>query len=87
MYKGVYEIVIKYDSCMFDVCGVFVCIIGGYIRVWNVMDGELVMSLVMSEGMKGVFVVFKLGESVDEEGVRIWIGINNGELLEVDVLL
>ncbi|KAK0739737.1 Endonuclease/exonuclease/phosphatase [Apiosordaria backusii] len=84
--KGVHEIATKYDSRMFDVCGAFVCTTGSYTRAWNVMDGELVMSLAMSEGMKGASVAFKPGESVDEEGARIWIGTNNGELLEADVL-
>ncbi|KAK4657307.1 hypothetical protein QC762_211840 [Podospora pseudocomata] len=86
LHKGAREIATKYDSRMFDVCGAFVCTTGGYTRAWNVMDGELVMSLAMSEGMKGASVAFKPGESVDEEGARIWIGTNNGELLEADVL-
>ncbi|KAK3997558.1 putative synaptojanin [Cladorrhinum sp. PSN332] len=83
--KGVHEIHTKYDSRVFDVCGMLVCTTGSYTRAWSVMDGELVMSLGMSEGMKGSSVIFKPGESVDDESRRIWIGTNNGELLEADV--
>ncbi|KAK4185015.1 putative synaptojanin [Podospora australis] len=83
--KGLHEIHTKYDSRIFDVCGTYVCTTGSYTRAWSVMDGELVMSLAMSEGMKGSSVIFKPGESVDDEGKRIWIGTNNGELLEADV--
>lgn len=83
--KGVHEIHTKYDSRVFDVCGMLACTTGSYTRAWSVMDGEMVMSLGMSEGMKGSSVIFKPGESVDDESRRIWIGTNNGELLEADV--
>jgi hypothetical protein len=70
---------------VFDVCGEFVCATGAYTRAWSVQDGELVMSLAMGEGLKGTAVIFKPGENVDEEGKRIWVGNNHGELLEADV--
>ncbi|KAL1841353.1 hypothetical protein VTJ49DRAFT_7133 [Mycothermus thermophilus] len=84
--KGVHEIATNYDSRMFDVCGSVVCTTGTYTRAWNVVDGELMMSLAMGEGLKGTAVIFRPGENVDEEGKRVWIGNNNGELLEADVL-
>ncbi|KAL2177886.1 Endonuclease/exonuclease/phosphatase [Thermothelomyces heterothallicus CBS 202.75] len=83
--KGVHEIATNYDSRVFDVCGPVVCTTGTYTRAWNVQDGELLMSLAMGEGMKGTAVIFKPGENVDEEGKRIWVGNNHGELLEADV--
>jgi hypothetical protein len=83
--KGVHEIATNYDSRVFDVCGEFVCATGAYTRAWSVQDGELVMSLAMGEGLKGTAVIFKPGENVDEEGKRIWVGNNHGELLEADV--
>ena len=39
----------------------------------------------MGEGIKGSAVAFKPGSNVDEEGARIWIGTNAGELMEADV--
>lgn len=83
--KGVHEIATNYDGRAFDVCGPVVCTTGTYTRAWNVQDGELLMSLAMGEGMKGTAVIFKPGENVDEEGKRIWVGNNHGELLEADV--
>ncbi|AEO56829.1 hypothetical protein MYCTH_2302198 [Thermothelomyces thermophilus ATCC 42464] len=83
--KGVHEIATNYDSRVFDVCGPVVCTTGTYTRAWSVQDGELLMSLAMGEGMKGTAVIFKPGENVDEEGKRIWVGNNHGELLEADV--
>ena len=83
--KGVHEIATNYDSRVFDVCGLLVCTTGSYTRAWNVQDGELLMSLAMGEGMKGTAVIFRPGANVDEEGERVWIGNNHGELLEADV--
>jgi hypothetical protein len=84
--KGVHEIATNYDSRVFDVCGSVVCTTGNYTRAWNVLDGELLMSLAMGEGLKGTAIVFKPGENVDEEGKRVWIGNNNGDLLEADIM-
>ena len=43
------------------------------------------MSLAMGEGIKGSSVVFKPGANVSEEGERVWIGNNSGELMEADI--
>lgn len=83
--RGVHEIATSYDSRVFDVCGAVVCTTGSYTRAWSVQDGELLMSLAMGEGLKGTAVLFKPGANVDEEGQRVWIGNNYGEILEADV--
>jgi len=83
--KGVHEIGTKYDSRVFDVCGELICTTGAYTRAWSVLDGELLMSLAMGEGIKGSSVVFKPGANVSEEGERVWIGNNSGELMEADI--
>ncbi|KAM7184192.1 Endonuclease/exonuclease/phosphatase [Rhypophila sp. PSN 637] len=83
--KGVHEIATKYDSRVFDVCGELVCTTGTYTRVWSVLDGELLLSLAMGEGVKGSAVVFRPGNNVDEEGQRVWIGNSSGELMEADI--
>ncbi|KAK0727324.1 Endonuclease/exonuclease/phosphatase [Lasiosphaeria miniovina] len=84
--KGVHEIQTKYDSRVFDVCGELVCTTGLYTRVWSFLDGELLMSLAMGEGQRGTSVAFKPGPNVNEEGRRVWVGNNYGELLEADVI-
>ncbi|KAK0651822.1 Endonuclease/exonuclease/phosphatase [Cercophora newfieldiana] len=83
--KGVHEIATKYDSRVFAVCGEFGCTTGTFTRLWSLHDGELLMSLSMGEGQRGTSVVFKPGANVDEEGQRLWIGNNFGELMEVDL--
>ncbi|KXX74154.1 Type I inositol polyphosphate 5-phosphatase 8 [Madurella mycetomatis] len=83
--RGVHEIATNYDSRAFDVCGALVCTTGSYTRAWSVQDGELLMSLAMGEGLKGTAVMFKPGANVDEEGQRVWIGNNYGEILEADI--
>ncbi len=43
------------------------------------------MSLAHTEGIKIISVAFKAGSNVNAEGMRIWLGNNIGELMEVDV--
>lgn len=84
--QGVHEIPTKYDARVIDVCGEFVCSVGQLTRAWSLQDGEQVMSLAHGEGTKATAAIFKPGSHVDEEGARLWIGNNVGELMEVDVL-
>ncbi|KAI0598173.1 Endonuclease/exonuclease/phosphatase [Biscogniauxia sp. FL1348] len=83
--QGVHEIYTKYDTRIFDVCGPYVCTSGHLTRVWSLLDGELVMSLAHGEGVKATAVAFKPGLNVNEEGARLWIGNNNGEVMEADI--
>lgn len=48
-------------------------------------DGEMHMSFAHGEGIKATAVVFKPGANVDEEGKRLWIGNNVGEIMEADI--
>ncbi|KAF3770980.1 hypothetical protein M406DRAFT_34469 [Cryphonectria parasitica EP155] len=82
---GQHEIITKSDPRNFDVSGDRVCASGHLTRVWSLRDGELLMSLAHGEGLKATAVAFKPGANVDEEGKRLWIGNNNGDLLEVDI--
>lgn len=80
-----HEIQTKYDPRTFDVCGDLVCTTGHLTRVWSLRDGELLMSFAHGEGIKATAVAFKPGNNVDEEGERLWIGNNFGELMEADI--
>lgn len=82
---GQHEIVTKSDPRNFDVSGDRVVASGHLTRVWSLRDGELLMSLAHGEGLKATAVAFKPGANVDEEGKRLWIGNNNGDLIEVDI--
>ncbi|KAH7165746.1 hypothetical protein EDB81DRAFT_838434 [Dactylonectria macrodidyma] len=83
--QGSFEIQTKYDARTFDVCGEFVCASGHMTRVWSLLDGEMIMSLSHTEGVKATAVVFKPAADPREEGKRLWIGTNTGELMEVEI--
>ncbi|KAI1423772.1 Endonuclease/exonuclease/phosphatase [Xylaria sp. FL1777] len=83
--QGVHEIHTKYDTRIFDVCGEYVCTSGQFTRVWNLHDGEILVSFSHGEGIKATSVAFKPGLNVNQEGSRIWIGNNIGEVMEADV--
>ncbi|KAF5974899.1 inositol polyphosphate 5-phosphatase [Fusarium coicis] len=82
---GTYEIPTKYDARSFDVCGEFICASGYMTRVWSLIDGEQIMSLQHTEGVKATAVSFKPAADPREEGKRLWIGTNTGDLMEVEV--
>lgn len=83
--KGCYEILTKYDPRAFDVCGDYICASGQLTRVWSLLDGEIIMSLAHTEGVKATSVIFKPAAKPQEEGTRLWIGTNMGEIMEVEV--
>ncbi|KJK80611.1 hypothetical protein H634G_04850 [Metarhizium anisopliae BRIP 53293] len=83
--KGCHEIQTKYDPRIFDVCGDLACTSGQLTRVWNIRDGEQIMSLAHTEGVRATAVLFKPAADPDHEGAFIWIGTNMGELMEVEV--
>jgi WD40 repeat protein len=83
--KGCYEIPTKYDPRIFDTCGELLCTSGSLTRVWSIMDGELLMSLAHTEGIKATSISFKPGATPKDEGKYIWIGMNSGELMEVEL--
>lgn len=83
--QGTHEIYTKYDTRKFDVCGEYVCTSGQLTRVWSLHDGELLVSFSHGESVKATSVAFKPGLNVNQEGLRLWIGNNVGEVMEVDV--
>ena len=80
-----HEIYTKYETKLFSIWGEYVCTTGYVTRVWNVMTGELLMSLSHGETVKATAVAFKPAEEREDEGKRIWIGTNVGDLLEIDI--
>ncbi|KAL6834972.1 Endonuclease/exonuclease/phosphatase [Trichoderma camerunense] len=83
--KGCYEIQPKYDPRLFDVCGQYVCTTGPLTRVWSLLDGEQIVSLAHTEGVKATAVSFKPSADPDQEGSKVWIGTNLGEIMEVEI--
>ncbi|KAF4120683.1 hypothetical protein GMORB2_2686 [Geosmithia morbida] len=87
MKKSACDIATRYDPRIFDVCGELVCTSGQLTRVWNLLDGEMTMSLSHTEGVKVTSVAFKPGIDVMQEGTAVWLGTNTGELMEVDLTM
>jgi hypothetical protein len=83
--SGAQEIPTKFDSRVFDVCGQYVCTTGYVTRVWDLLSGEQILSMSHGETVKMISVTFKPGKSLEDEGTRLWIGSNIGELHEIDV--
>ncbi|PHH87313.1 hypothetical protein CDD83_9040 [Cordyceps sp. RAO-2017] len=83
--KGCQEIQTRYDPRVLDACGELVATSGQLTRVWNILDGEQVMSLSHTEGTRATAVAFKPAPSADTEGSLLWIGTNVGEIMEVEV--
>ncbi|KAJ5272358.1 hypothetical protein N7478_007483 [Penicillium angulare] len=84
--NGPQDILTRYDTRLIDVCGKYVCTTGYITRVWDLSTGEQVMSLSHGETTKSLSIAFKPGNTLEEEGQRIWLGTSAGELHEVDIL-
>ncbi len=72
-------------SKIFDVIGNFVCTSGTTTRVWNLSTGQQIVNLSHREDLKIVSIQFKWTAQPENEGQRIWLGTNIGNILEVDV--
>ncbi|KAH8710357.1 putative inositol polyphosphate 5-phosphatase C9G1.10c [Beauveria bassiana] len=74
-----------YEPKLFDVCGDVVCATGSFTRGWNTLDGGKLFSLIHKEGVKATAIIFKPNLDPDAEDDQIWIGMNSGDMMEVDV--
>lgn len=82
---GAKDISTGYDAKIFDVCGDFVCTSGALTRVWDIYTGKLVFSMSQPETTKITAVAFKPMRNIEEEGKKLWLGSNIGEIQEIDI--
>ncbi len=80
-----WEIATKSDSRLAQVCGQYLCTAGYVTRVFDMSSGEQVMSINHGETVKVTAMAFKPAVELGQEGNRLWLGMNTGELMEVDV--
>lgn len=85
MSQSVREIPIKFDARIFDVVGEYACSSGTFTRAWNLVTGEQLLNLSHGETVKIMSISFKACSTPEEEGQRLWLGNNVGDLVEVDV--
>ncbi len=83
--KGQREISMKYDARLFAICSEYVCSTGHLTRVWNSVTGEQLMSLSHGETVKITSLAFKATNKPDQEGCRLWLGTNYGDIHEVNI--
>lgn len=84
--SSIQEIDTNYDTRLIDTCGQYVCTTGHLTRVWNLTSGEIVLNLGQVEKeIRVTALAFKPGVNAREEGFRLWLGTNYGDLQEVDI--
>jgi hypothetical protein len=83
--EGPAAIATKYDTKLFAICGEYICTTGYVTRVWSLLNGEMLMSLSHGETVKATSVAFRPAKDVEDEGKRLWLGTNVGEMHEIDI--
>ena len=83
--QGIHEVDTTYDTRLFDFCGDYLCTTGYLTRAWDMSSGSVVMNLGHGEQTKVTALAFKPGATAEEEGLRLWMGTNFGDLYEVDI--
>lgn len=74
-----------YETKLFAICGEYICTTGYVTNVWNVLNGKLLLSLSHGDTVKATAVAFRPAKDVEDEGKRLWLGTNIGEMHEVDI--
>lgn len=83
---GVQVIETNYDTKLFDMSKRYICTTGYLTKAWDPNTGELVMNLDLGDKeTRATAIGFKPGARIEDEGTRIWLGTNHGELHEVDI--
>ncbi|MCJ1398955.1 hypothetical protein MMC11_002156 [Xylographa trunciseda] len=84
---GTKQIDTKYETRLFDICGKYICTTGYITRVWDLTNGKLLFD--MSHGEREIKITalaFKPSLDNEEEGHRIWLGSNFGDIQELDLI-
>lgn len=74
-----------YETKLFAICGDYICTTGYVTNVWNVLNGRLLMSLSHGDTVKVTALAFRPAKEVEDEGKRLWLGTNTGEMHEIDI--
>ena len=83
---GISHVETKYETRLFDISGNYVCSTGYLTRAWDLSSGRVVLDMSHGEReTKVTAIAFKPGATSEEEGMRIWLGSNHGDIQEVDL--
>ncbi|KAL8722829.1 MAG: hypothetical protein Q9225_000778 [Loekoesia sp. 1 TL-2023] len=84
--SGNHAVYANYDTKIFDICAGKACSAGQLTRAWDLSSGRMVLSLTLGEREARVTAIaFKPASKTDEEGSRLWVGTNYGDLHEVNI--
>ncbi|TVY71165.1 putative inositol polyphosphate 5-phosphatase [Lachnellula suecica] len=85
--QGTREIPCKNDPPrIMDVCGEFLCAVGTKtVRVWSLRTGEQIIARLVAEQTKILSGAFIPTADVANEGTRIWLGNNVGDIIDIDL--
>ncbi|RMZ87946.1 hypothetical protein DV736_g4820, partial [Chaetothyriales sp. CBS 134916] len=84
--SGLQGLHLKAESRAYDVCGNYLCVAGFMTKVFDISTGEQLSGINHGETIRASAVRFKPAADVANEGKRIWIGNNAGDLQEIDVM-
>ena len=86
MQNGTPIIDTTYDTRRFDVCGRYICATGYLTKAWDLKTGKMILDLSHGErDIKITAIAFKPGVGPEDEGARVWLGSNYGDIQEVDL--
>ena len=83
---GVNEIKSHFDTRLIEICGRYVAATGHYTKVWNLLSGDLLLSLNhLEKEARMTSLAFKPAAKASEEGSVLWLGSNSGDIQEIDI--
>ncbi|KAK4623357.1 putative inositol polyphosphate 5-phosphatase [Fulvia fulva] len=81
-----WQIPTEYDTRLFAICGEYLCTSGYITKAWNIRTGAQLLQLEnQKENVKVTSIVFKPSPEIEDEGKRMWLGTNSGDIHEVDI--
>ena len=82
---SVHQIWTQYDTRIFDICGRYTCTAGYLFRAWDTTNARMIMDVGFDEReTKTTALVFKPGANAEQEGLKVWLGNNQGDIQEID---
>ena len=80
-----WEIDVAYETKLFASGGRYLCTGGFGVKVWNVITGELLVSVNHEDTVKTSALCVRPGGRLDQFGAVFWLGTNMGDIMELSV--
>lgn len=83
---GVKYIDMHFDTRLVDICGRYVATAGHVTRVWDIVTGDLLLSIGNVErDVRVTSLAFKPAATADDEGSSLWLGNICGDIQEIHI--